>query len=381
MLQVFASPSRYAQGPGATESLGAEMRGLGLREPVLILAGASARRRLEASWARSCAAAGYRYDVIAFGGQCCRREIDAGLASARATSARAIVGAGGGKAIDTGRSIAAALGLDFVSCPTIASTDAPTSAVSIIYSEEGTVVEIQTHPRNPALVLVDTAVILAAPARFLVAGMGDALSTWFEARACSRSGAANCRGGTMTRSGLALAELCWDTLRADGAAAVAAQAAGSATPAFERIVEANTLLSGLGFESVGLAAAHAVHNGFSVAAECHGALHGEKVAFGTLTQLVLEQSGEAEIDAVLNFCESVGLPVTLEQIGLGDVDDLLLRRIAARAVQPDESTHHEPFPVTAGMVERAILAADAAGRDYRARTSVSPPRNPASPRR
>ncbi len=310
--------------------------------------------------------------MLTFGGQCCRREIDAGIASAQASAARTIVGAGGGKAIDTARSIAAALGLDFVSCPTIASTDAPTSAVSIIYSEEGTVVEIQTHPRNPALVLVDTEVILAAPARFLVAGMGDALSTWFEARACSRSGAANCRGGTMTRSGLALAELCWNTLRADGGAALAAHAAGTLAPAFERIVEANTLLSGLGFESVGLAAAHAVHNGLSAAPGCHGALHGEKVAFGTLTQLFLERSGDAEIDAVLDFCECVGLPVTLAQIGLEQVDDALLRRIAERAVQPDESTHNEPFPVTAGMVERAIVAADAAGRTRRSQDSASP---------
>lgn len=364
MLRVFASPSRYAQGPGATESLGREMRGLGLEGPVLMVAGASTRRRLEDAWARSCAAAGYRYDVHAFGGQCCRREIAAGLASASALGARTVVGAGGGKAIDTARSVAAAVGLDFVSCPTIASTDAPTSAVSIIYSEEGEVVEIQTHPRNPALVLVDTAVILAAPARFLVAGMGDALSTWFEARACSRSGAANCRGGTMTASGLALAELCWNTLRADGAAALAAHAEGTLAPAFERIVEANTLLSGLGFESVGLAAAHAVHNGLSVAPGCHGALHGEKVAFGTLTQLVLEQAGDGEIRAVIEFCVSVGLPVTLAQIGLADVDGALLRRMAQRAVQPDESTHNEPFPVTAEMVARAIIAADAAGRGH-----------------
>jgi len=371
MLQVFASPSRYAQGPGATESLGSEMRGLGLEGPVLIVAGASTRRRLEDAWARSCAAAGYRFEVFTFGGQCCRREIDAGLASARAGGARTIVGAGGGKAIDTARSVAAALGLDFASCPTIASTDAPTSAVSIIYNEEGTVVEIRNHPRNPALVLVDTAVILAAPARFLVAGMGDALSTWFEARACSRSGAANCRGGTMTRSGLALAELCWNTLQADGTAALAAQAAGALSPAFERIVEANTLLSGLGFESVGLAAAHAVHNGLSVAPGCHGALHGEKVAFGTLTQLVLEQAPDEEVEAVLDFCGSVGLPVTLEEVGLADVDDPLLGRMAQRAVQADESTHNEPFPVTAEMVAHAIRAADERGRRHRARTCAT----------
>ncbi len=335
------------------------------RVRVLVVAGASTRRRLEACWAGSLSAAGYRHEVIEFGGQCCRREVDAGLAAARAGGARTIVGVGGGKAIDTARSVAATLGVAFVSCPTIASTDAPTSAVSIIYSEDGQVEQIQLHPRNPALVLVDTTVILAAPARYLVAGMGDALSTWFEARACSRSGAANCRGGTMTRSGLALAELCWNTLRADGAAALAAHAAGTPAPAFERIVEANTLLSGLGFESVGLAAAHSVHNGLSVAPGCRGALHGEKVAFGTLTQLVLEEAGEAEIREVLDFSVSVGLPITLEEIGLADIDDEMFRRIAERAVQADESIDNEPFRVTAEMAERAVRGADAAGRSAR----------------
>jgi glycerol dehydrogenase len=251
-------------------------------------------------------------------------------------------------------------------------TDAPTSALSVIYSDDGVVEEVRLHPRNPALVLVDTDPILAAPERYLIAGMGDALSTWFEARACARSGATHSRGGTTTRAALALAELCWRTLRADGALALAAHRAGQldgagtldggARGAFERIVEANTLLSGLGFESAGLAAAHGIHNGLTVAPGCHGALHGEKVAFGTLAQLFLEDAPAAEIDEVLAFCRSVGLPVTLGQIGLGAIDGGLLRQVAERAVAPGEVTHNEPFPVTAGMVEVAIRRADAAGR-------------------
>jgi glycerol dehydrogenase len=361
MLHVFASPSRYSQGAGATGSMGIEMQAVGLEGPVLIVAGASTRRRLEATWSRACEDGGYRYEAFTFGGQCSRREIEAARVAAEALGARTVVGAGGGKAIDTARSAAASLGLDFVSCPTIASTDAPTSAVSIVYTEDGVVEEIQVHRRNPALVLVDTLVILAAPARFLVAGMGDALSTWFEARACSRSGAGNGRAGTMTRTGLALAELCWNTLRADGAAALADQALGTLTSAFERIVEANTLLSGLGFESAGLAAAHSIHNGLSVAPGCHGFLHGEKVAFGTLVQLQMEKAGDEEIRRVREFCLSVGLPVSLRQVGLDGLDAPLLRAIAARAVQEGESIHNEPFPVSADMVEAAILAADAAG--------------------
>lgn len=371
MAEVFAAPSRYVQGPGVAATLGDEMNRLGLEGPVLVLAGASAIRRLGAIWEQSLEAAGFAPAIHPFGGECSRREIAAVADVARRLAARTIVGAGGGKAIDTARAVAAELDLDIVSLPTIASTDAPTSAISIVYSDAGVVEEVRLHPRNPALVLVDTDVILAAPERYLVAGMGDALSTWFEARACARSGALNSRGGTPTRAALALAELCWKTLRADGTAALAAQRAanqtagtldGGARGAFERIVEANTLLSGLGFESAGLAAAHGIHNGLTVAPGCHAALHGEKVAFGTLAQLFLEDAPAGEIAEVLAFCRSVGLPVTLRQLGLGGIDGALLQQIATRAVQTGEVTHNEPFPVTAVMIEGAIRRADAAGQ-------------------
>ncbi len=372
MAEVFAAPSRYVQGPGVAATLGDEMTRLGLEGPVLILAGASAVRRLGAIWEQSLGPAGFAPTIHPFGGECSRREIAAVADAARGLAARTIVGAGGGKAIDTARAVAAELDLDIVSLPTIASTDAPTSAISVIYSDEGVVEESRLHPRNPALVLVDTDVILAAPERYLVAGMGDALSTWFEARACARSGATHSRGGTPTRAALALAELCWKTLRADGTAALAAQRAANQTGgramdagargAFERIVEANTLLSGLGFESAGLAAAHGIHNGLTVAPGCHAALHGEKVAFGTFAQLCLEDAPAGEIAEVLAFCRSVGLPVTLRQLGLGGIDGGLLQQIATRAVQTGEVTHNEPFPVTAAMVEGAIRRADAVGQ-------------------
>jgi glycerol dehydrogenase len=372
MAEVFAAPSRYVQGPGVAATLGDEMTRLRLGGPVLILAGASAVRQLGAIWEQSLERAGFAPAIHPFGGECSRREIAAVVDVARRLAARTIVGAGGGKAIDTARAVAAELDLDIISLPTIASTDAPTSAISIVYSDAGVVEEVRLHPRNPALVLVDTDVILAAPERYLVAGMGDALSTWFEAQACARSGALNSRGGTPTRAALALAELCRKTLRADSALALAAHRAGQldgagtldggARGAFERIVEANTLLSGLGFESAGLAAAHGIHNGLTVAPGCHAALHGEKVAFGTLAQLFLEDAPAGEIDEVLAFCRSVGLPVTLRQIGLGGIDGALLQQIATRAVQTGEVTHNEPFPVTAGMVEGAIRRADAAGQ-------------------
>ena len=364
MHTVFASPLRYTQGPGVTATLGQEMAGLGLHGPVCILAGKSARRALESTWAATFGAAKLSYGVYAFGGECSVPEIARARAAAEAMGARVIVAAGGGKALDTGRAVAAEISVPAVICPTIASTDSPCSAISVIYTESGEVEGSRKHDRNPALVLVDSAVIAAAPLRMLVAGMGDALSTWFEARACIRSNARNMGGGACTRAVAALAELCWRTLQEDGVAAVQAMKSPGPVPApaLERIIEANTLLSGLGFESAGLAGAHSIHNGLCEAPEVHAYLHGEKVAFGTICQLVLEQAPAEEIAQVLAFCRSVGLPTTLEAIGLANLDDAMLARIAARSVIPGEWIHNEPFPVTADMVASAIRAADRIGR-------------------
>src|SRR6516162_1428345 len=260
MLTVFCSPSRYTQGRNATLSLGKEMVTLGLASPALIVAGKTAIAVLSDTWRLSLEEAGFAYQIYRFGGECSVAEIECVKREAHTLGARVIIGAGGGKVLDTARAAAADLDLPVVNCPTVASSDAPCSALSVIYTEEGVFHEYRFYRKNPDLVLVDTQVIAQGPPRLLVAGMGDALATWFEARTCVAGHVKNMRGGASTQSALALAELCYGTLLENGAEALRAVQTQVVTPALERLVEANTLLSGLGFESSGLAAAHAVHN-------------------------------------------------------------------------------------------------------------------------
>ncbi|WP_136245589.1 glycerol dehydrogenase [Mycobacterium intracellulare] len=364
MLSVFCCPRRYTQGKNATAALGAEMTAIGLEGPALIVASRSVACLLGPTWRTSLAAENISYGVHRFNGECSIAEIEQVKAQALDLSARTIIGAGGGKVLDTARAVASDLRLPIVNCPTIASSDAPCSALSVVYSDDGVFQEYRIYPQNPDLVLVDTAVIAQAPARLLSAGMGDALATWFEARTCAAGSVRNMRGGASTRSALGLAELCYRTLLVDGTDALAAVATGSVTPALERLVEANTLLSGLGFESAGLAAAHAVHNGLTVAAETHDFYHGEKVAFGTLVQLVLEGAPHETVTEVLTFSQSVNLPITLTEIGLGGVPRERLALVASRATAPGETIHNEPFEVVPEILIDAILAADAVGRDF-----------------
>jgi glycerol dehydrogenase len=263
-------------------------------------------------------------------------------------------------------------GLPWATAPTVASTDAPTSALAVIYTDDGVFEEYMFFPHNPDLVLVDTQLAANAPYRFLVSGMGDALATWLEARATAEARKSTMAGGAPTMAALALAKLCWDTLISYGFLARQAAEQHVVTPALEKVVEANTLLSGLGFESGGLAAAHAVHNGLTALPETHHFMHGEKVNFGTLTQLALEDRPTEEINDVIAFCMSVGLPTTLAELDLGQAGKDELLTVAKAATVSGETIHNMPFAVTADMVVDAMVAADAFSRAYQVQSGRQP---------
>jgi glycerol dehydrogenase len=305
--------------------------------------------------------------IQVFGGESCEEELSYLSETIAQTQADVLVGMGGGKTIDTAKIAADRAGISVIIVPTIASTDAPCSGCAVLYSRDGVFECVLYQKTNPAAVLVDLRIIAAAPTRFLVAGMGDALSTWFEARSCERTQSPNECGGYSTTVGLAIAKLCYETLLSHGIAAKLASERHLVTPALDRIVEANTLLSGLGFESAGLATAHSLHNGLTALAETHAFYHGEKVAFGVLAGLQLTDAPSDEVTTVYSFCEEVGLPTTLADIGLGNADQRQLMEVAEKACAPGQPIHHEAGVVTPRKILDAMLVADALGQDRRSR--------------
>lgn len=358
MARVFISPSKYVQGAGELDRLGEYTKVYGKKALVIISAGGKKRfgERVEASLA----AAGVECAFDEFNGECSQAEIDRLVEVLKGTGSDVVLGVGGGKIFDTAKAVAAAVDVPVVVVPTIAATDAPCSALSVIYTDEGQFKEYQFFKQNPNLVLMDTEVIAKSPVRLTVSGMGDALATYFEARACKRSDAGTCAGGKVTSAAMALARLCYETLMSDGVKAKLALEAGACTESVEKVIEANTLLSGLGFESAGLAGAHAIHNGMTAMPETHAFYHGEKVAFGTLAQLVLENADE--LYEVLDFCVEVGLPVTFAQLGVADASYERVLEVARLACADNDTLHNMPFEVTPEKVANAMLAADAYGR-------------------
>ncbi len=359
MLTTAIFPGRYVQGEGALTVLGEELERLGRSAFAVMTRSAFANLRPAIE-----AGVGGRVGLACerMSGECSDEEIGRLAAAARAAGADVIVGIGGGKTIDAAKAAAHDLDVPVAIVPTIASTDAPTSAVAVIYTPEGAFQRYLFVRRNPDLVLVDTTVIANAPVRFLVAGMGDGFSTWFEADDCRVSQGRNMTGRLGPLTGFVIARTCYEVLLEHGVLAKEACGRQVVTPSLERVVEANTLLSGLGFESAGLAAAHAIHNGLTVLHGTHGYWHGEKVAIGTLALLFLSERPAALIDEAFGFCRAVGLPTTLAEIGLADVADADLARVAERACAAGETIWHTPRAITPTRVVAALRAVDAEGR-------------------
>lgn len=360
--RAFGSPLRYVQGQGEFGRLPLYTAPYG--NACVIIDGflyQDLNARLEKAYVESDA----KFVSISFNGECCEEEVERIGKIARENGAAVIVGAGGGKTMDTAKICADEMGLPVIIAPSSASTDAPVSEIAVVYKPDGEYIGSRKMKKNADLVLVDTEIIVKAPRRLFVAGMGDALATWIEAQACECSDSPNYIGSGMRRckAGMAIAKASWDILFEDGEKALMALDSGVVTEAFENVVEANTLLSGLGFLNTGLATAHGIHSGLTVLPETHKYLHGEKVAFGIVCQMMLENTPAETVDKVMRFMVAIGLPVTLADLGVAAERDKVLAIAEKTANGP--LIHQEPFAVTTERVYGAIIAADALGRKYK----------------
>lgn len=364
MAKIIGSPSRYIQQRNSLSHLAEFAKNLSTN--LLVLITERGYKRVGTLIENSTKEVeNAKINFCFFKGECSKTEIKRVQQEAKKVGATAIIGIGGGKALDTAKAAAHYSKLPTIICPTIASSDAPCSALSVIYTEDGVFEEYLFLPANPNMVIMDTAVIAKAPVRLLISGIGDALATYFEARACKASNAQNCVGGTCSLAAMSLAKLCYDTIIENGYKAMLAVKNGNCTPAVEDVIEANTYLSGIGFESAGLAAAHAIHNGLTCIEETHSMYHGEKVAFGTLTQLILENAKREELEEVIEFCLELGLPITLEDLGITEIKEEEIRKVAEIACAEGDTLHNMPFPVDSQIVYDAIMSANAMGHYYK----------------
>lgn len=358
MRKIITSPGSYIQGCGELGKLAEHYQALGTKGAYIIV-DKFIHDTYKDEIVKSFEEKGVPYELAVFGGECSRKEI--ALHQERMEACDVVMGIGGGKTLDTSKAVSYYAHMPVIIVPTAASTDAPCSRLSVVYTEKGEFESYLPLQANPDMVVMDTDVIAKAPARFLAAGIGDALATYYEAAACEKSNAVTMAGGHVTKAAMALAKLCRDTLLEDGIKAKIAVENKVSTQALENIIEANTYLSGVGFESGGLSAAHAIHNGLTVLEECHHMLHGEKVAFGAVTQMVLENRPMDEIQTIISFCREVGLPTTFKELGIDQAGDDKLMKAAKASCADNDTMGNMPFEVNPEDVLAAMKVADRLG--------------------
>ena len=268
-----------------------------------------------------------------------------------------VIGVGGGKALDTAKLLAYQCNLPIVTIPTSGATCAAWTALSNIYSEEGAFQYDVSLANCPNLLILDYGLIRTAPKRTLVAGIGDAIAKWYEASVSSGESTA-----TLLISAVQQARILRDILWQKSAIALKNPQSNE----WREVVDATVLLAGviggIGGAECRTVAAHAVHNGLTHITETHNILHGEKVAYGILVQLRLEEMiqgnklASSSRQQLLKFYTEIGLPKTLEDLGLGNVTLDRLRHAAAIATLPQSDIHRLPFAVSPEQLIAAMVS-------------------------
>ncbi|WP_036477573.1 iron-containing alcohol dehydrogenase family protein [Myxosarcina sp. GI1] len=283
-----------------------------------------------------------------------------------------IIGVGGGKALDTAKLLAHQCRLPIVTIPTSGATCAAWTALSNIYSPQGAFQYDVTLSCCPDLLILDYSLLRTAPKRTLVAGIGDAIAKWYEASVSSGSSSA-----TLIISAVQQARILRDILWQKSQTALE----NPHSDEWREVVDATVLLAGviggIGGADCRTVAAHAVHNGLTHIPETHHALHGEKVAYGILVQLRLEemvqgnQLATSSRQQLLQFYTQIGLPKTLEDLGLANISLSQLRHAAEIACNSSSDIHRLPFTVSSELLAAAMVSTTANNFSSSERKTVS----------
>lgn len=351
---IMGFPRRYVQGPGLRRQLG---------ELLTVFASSVAIVVDDLMWeeygsqiCKSLSDSSISFQRLVFNGECTQAEIR--NLSENAVDVDCILAVGGGKAIDTAKGVSSALGCEVVVFPTIASNDSPTSRLIVVYSDTHVLEAADKMALNPAAVIVDTEIIIKAPKRFLLAGVGDAISKVYEVGQSHASGASNFFDGTPSLTAMAISRQCYDVIMTDTEAALAAHSNGEINDAFERLVEATILMSGLAFENGGLSVAHAVLRGFSANPDFSNSLHGEQVAVGLLVQLMTNPEYYQTARDLLAFYRKIGLACNLEALGARDSAEDIADAIAEFTFENASYVVNVEGSLDRNILTKAIIEAD-----------------------
>lgn len=261
---------------------------------------------------------------------------------------------GGGRAMDTAKAAAEDANLPVFTFPTSASTCSATSALSVVYREDGSFEDFYYFRRPPCHCFIDLAVIAQAPWQFLQAGMGDTIGKHFECHFSSR-------GDSLEHSsamGREISNMCYAPLLEHGEQALLDCKAHRVSPALEQATLASIVSTGLVsllvHNDYNSAVAHSVYYALVLLPGFEERwLHGNVVAYGVLVQLAVDQDlGEAR--RLKAFLQKLEIPTTLAEMDIPLDRTYLQQVLSATAAGPDMV--HIPYPVSEDMLFEAMSA-------------------------
>jgi uncharacterized oxidoreductase len=354
-LIVRGAPQEYECKVGAWDQLGTHLKRRKIQR-VLVLHGT-------ASWE---VAKNYfpklqdaKVTFEPYGGHCTDQRIEEVKELVQQQAIEGIVAVGGGTVSDLGKAVAYLTQIPIIILPTLAATCAACTPLSVIYRADGAMDRYDVYPTANALVLLEPRVILHSPIPLMVAGIGDTLAKWYEADAMISQ---------LTEKNMEIevaafaAKKCRDVLLTDSEAALMAMEKGQLNQAFMNVVETNILIGGMvggfGDDYGRTAGAHSIHDALTILPESHTQLHGKKVAYGVLVQLVIEGKWQ-EIDFLLPFYQKLDLPVSLKAMGMAHLPDADLTAVAIRACAADETIHYMKETITPEVVFAAMKELEA----------------------
>ena len=358
-MKVTVGPAQYIRSMGLLEEAGTYIKKFG--KTAALIGGHTSREIIKVSLKKSLLEQGILLkQSLWYGGESSQTNIDRLAAELEEANVDILIATGGGKVIDTVKAVAYRLNKPVVAIPTIAATCAASTPITILYSDEGEFIGIERKSKAPELVLVDSDVIMRAPVRFLIAGIGDTLAKWFE----TRSSVKKATPTVLNQTAVAIAGQVYQTLLQIGKKAVTSVRTQTVTKELEDVIDTVILVSGsvsgYGGDDCRTAGAHAIYSGLTIFPEVHETYHGEIVAFGIIAQLCMENTSEDDLKSLINYYQEIGLPYTLKQMGINSLTDSQWQKLGEITVTIEDMANM-PFEVTPEMVIEAVRQADQIG--------------------
>ncbi|AHF07022.1 glycerol dehydrogenase [Desulfitobacterium metallireducens DSM 15288] len=360
-FSVHGAPSEYILIEGVLDQLEAKLLERSYHK-VLIVHGINSWQAAKTFWPQFTQ---IKYEEFTYGGECSIAEIETLRKIVVENSYDGLLAVGGGKVLDLVKAVSHLTHKSFILIPTLASNCSPWTPLSVIYDESGAFIRYDIYPNSASLVVIEPRILVNAPINLLIAGIGDTLAKWYEADV--QMAAIENKPIPLQISHYA-ARQCKEILLAHSEGAIHAAKTGTSNDDFVKVAETIIVLAGMvggfGDQYGRIAGAHAIHNGLTILEETHHALHGEKVAYGILVQLVLEEKWE-EIKSLIPFYQTLKLPVSLSQLGVKEITETIINALAQKSAIPEESIHVMPIgPITASRVSEAITTLEQRGGYY-----------------